>query len=79
MISKLESAKKSFHLFVAPVHPHRELSDLEPHMDHSHLEIADPASDLADVVFQIRNIGLNAREDLKDELVRWFGHGLSYR
>jgi hypothetical protein len=84
MIRKFEAAKNSLHLLIAPVHPDRKLGDPhihfgEPdfHVSHAGLEIAYSASDFADVVFQVRDIRLNAPKDLKNKLVSWLGHSLS--
>jgi hypothetical protein len=78
MFGKFEAAKYSFHLLVAPVHPDRKLGDLQLHMGHAHLEIADTASDLADIGLQVGDIRLNAPEHLEYQLIRYLWHDSSY-
>jgi hypothetical protein len=86
MVGKLEAVKNSLHLLIASVHPNGEVCHAyihfgkpDFHMGHTRFEVADPASDLTDVGFQLCNIVLDTPQDLKDELARWFGHGLPYR
>ena len=79
MIRKLQPAQDSFHLLAAPVHPDGKLRHLELHMGEADFEIAGASSDLADIRLQIGDIRLNGPQDLKEEFVRWFGHGLPQR
>ncbi len=71
MIRKLKAAKYSFHLLIAPVHSDRKLGDLELHMGHAHFEIADTASDLADIGLQVGDIRLNSPKHFEYELIRY--------
>jgi hypothetical protein len=71
MLGKFEAAKYSFHLFIAPVHPDRELGNLELHMGHAHYEIADTASDFADIGLQVGDIRLNSPKHFAYELIRY--------
>jgi hypothetical protein len=71
MLGKFEAAKYSFHLFIAPVHPDRKLGNLQLRMGHAHIEIADTASNLAEIALQVGDIRLNSPKHFEYELIRY--------